>query len=283
MSAYPPRIEIQPEKRDLIDPIWARHFNLMQDEIRATEATLGVNPHVAVADPADRTPNYATVGARIRSTARGEPMCVYSGRAIDAQVIPNQHVRPALTVAQDTHGGATAAGFRLPETGYWVINLKADWPSTSASQVHPTIRAAGIEINGVDLGLTDSVMETSDTRDNLSTQVTWQERLRKGTDVSINLRAANADADLNPLPANAYLRVYLVRCMADGEIAGLPNAGWPVEPGPPPFVPPGPGTHRIPDMRDPISVSPGEGTRIGDHLIAVWSGPGFTILPANRT
>jgi hypothetical protein len=281
VAAYPPRIDTQPIKRDHIDPIWARHWNLMQDEVRATQLTVGVNPHIATANPAERTPNYGTVTDRIQHVARGEPMCSYRGRALSIQVKPNQHVRSELTATEDTHGAATPTGYRLPETGYWVMHAKADWPSTVTTQAHPTVRALGIEVNAADIGLTDSVIETTANKDNLTTQVTWQERLLKGTDISVNLRAANGDPDLTVMPANVYLRVYLVRCMAQGGVVGLPTVGFPTPPEEPPTTPP-PGTHPWPPQIEPpcAPAPPGQfySASVSDLFAAGDTGPHLASL-----
>lgn len=238
MATYPPSLASWEIKRDFVDPIWARHFNNVQEEIRAVELTMGINPQIAVDDPADRTPDYVTVANRVQKTARGEPMCSYRGSHIGVVLEPNNYVRPALTATEDTHGAASEVGYKLPETGYWVITAKVDWPSTPATVVHPTTRVVGIEIDGVDIGVRDSVLESSANRDDMSTMVTWQERLVAGTDISLTLQAVNLDTNKTTVPANVYLRVYLVRCFGQGAIVGLPNTEFkPTPPVPPPPTP----------------------------------------------
>lgn len=239
MATYPPSLAVWETKRDFIDPIWARHFNNVQEEVRAVELTLGINPQVAVDDPADRTPDYITVTNRVQKSARGEPMCSYRGLHIGAILEPNKYVRPTLTASEDTHGAATEVGYRLPETGYWVITAKVDWPSTPASVVNETTRVVSIEIDGVDIGVRESILETDANRDDMSTMITWQERLPKGTDISLTLSAVNLDPDKTTVPANIYLRAYLVRCFEQGAIVGLPNPEFkPTPPEPPPPPPP---------------------------------------------
>ncbi|MEU4534292.1 hypothetical protein AB0G15_05410 [Streptosporangium sp. NPDC023825] len=261
MASYPPSLASWATKRDFIDPIWARHFNIVQDEIKAIELTLGINPQIATADPAELTPDYTTVANRVQKSARREPFCSYRGIRLDDSITPNQHVRPELTASEDTHGASTQVGYRLPETGYWVINAMATWPSTPATAVHPTTRVMGIEINGTDLGLRESVLETVKNRDNLSTMVVWQERMSKGTDISLSLRAVNADPDKTSIPVNVYLRVYLVRCTGTENVTGLPSPEFKEIPVTPPTLPPGPVSQVI--MREPDPPKPPAQRKLG--------------------
>ncbi|MFI6512968.1 hypothetical protein ACIBCT_35665 [Streptosporangium sp. NPDC050855] len=234
---YPATLRGWSTKRDFQDPIFAAHFNQVQDEVAAIERTLGLMPHKATNNPADRTVDYGTVTDRILAAARAEPMITYRGSNIGAQVVPNEYFRPRLDPIEDTHDGAHGTGYRIPQTGYWVIVAKADWHATSQSQQQITSRILSLEINAKDVGLRDVLLETDGNRDSMTTTVTWQENLVEGTDITVALHAILADVNRAVAPVNVYLRCYLVRCLNKGG-PGIPNSDFDPDPPPPPPPPP---------------------------------------------
>ncbi|WP_188187608.1 hypothetical protein [Nonomuraea sp. SYSU D8015] len=236
-ATYPAALRGWSTKRDFQDPIFAANFNQTQDELAAIERTLGLMPQRATNNPARRTPDYGTVTARILASARGEPMIAYRGTHIGAQVIPNEYFRPRLTAVEDTHGMAHNTGFRINQTGYWMITAKADWLATSASQRQITSRMLSLEINQRDVGLRDVLLESDKNRDSMTTTVTWQENLVEGTDITVALHAILADTERIVEPVNVYLRAHLVRCLRQGG-PGLPNPNFDPDPPPPPPPPP---------------------------------------------
>lgn len=271
MADYPSIIRGWNTKRDLIDPIFALHFNQTQAELSATETTVGTNPQIAVADPAKRTPNYGTLTSRVQSAARNEPMCSYRGTNTAVLVQPNEYYRPSLTAIEDTHGAATLVGYRLPQTGYWMITAKVDWTPTPASVANMTSRMCGIELDGVDVGLRDWLLENDGNRDNMTTTVTWQEHLVEGTDISVVTYAILPDPNKAALPANVYLRCYLVRCIGEGAVQGIPSLEFAPDPVRPP--PLDDGCQNVTSLYDhnavvspPVTVSSHDVTVAGGYL-----------------
>mgnify|MGYP001057051799 CR=1 FL=1 len=258
VMTYPAAIPGWSTKRDFQEPIWAQHFNRVQDEITATERTLGLMPHVATADPGGLTPDYGTVSARIQAIARGEPMITYRGYHLNAQIIPNEYFRPRLEAAEDTHGMAHGTGFMIAETGYWMITAKADWLPTSVAQQQITTRMLILEINGRDVGLRDVLLETDKNRENMTTMITWQENLEKGTHITVALHAILADTTRTIAPVNVYLRAHLVRCLEKGG-PGLPIPWFEPDPRPDP-----PSRPRPPD--DGCQPPPDDGCQNYVHI-----------------
>ena len=240
-AAYPSTERIWSTKRDFIDQIFAAHINTLQEEIKATETTVGIYPQRAVADPAGRTPDYLTVAARIQAAARGEPLIVYRAGAQAVTVPPNTYYRPALVPSEDTHGAATDTGLVLPETGLWVFTLKADWTPVEPAAPQPIVRIAALDIDGVDVGLRDVITQTPANAADMSCRLTWQETLPAGTHVAVALHIVNADIAKPSGQANVYLRAHLARCLARGG-TGLPSPVFQSDPPPPPNYPSGPVT-----------------------------------------
>lgn len=261
-SSYPNLLHESLTKRDFQDPIFAAHFNAVQEEVFATQKTVGIKPQIALNDPAQRTKDYLTVTTRMQSAARGEPMIAYRGTATAVQVPTNEYFRPALVAVEDTHAAASGTGFVVPQTGYWVLTAKADWPSTSQSAATVTTRVLAIEINGVDIGLRDTVLEDDKNRDHMTTAVTWPESLAEGTHISVVLHVVNGDPTKTPAPANVYLRAHIVRCL-DRVGTGLPSPVFQADPPPPPSYPSGP--------QPTTGPAPQTEATCGPPYVYVWS------------
>lgn len=231
-AAYPSTERAWTTKVDFLDQIFAVHINTLQDEIKATETTVGIFPQRAVADPAGRTPDYGTVTGRINSAARGEPLVSYRSRAELVDVPPNVYYRPALIPSEDSHGAATETGLVLPETGLWVFTIKADFKPVEPDGPQQIVRIAALDIDGEDVGLRDLIIQTTANRDDMSCRLTWQETLPAGTHIAVALHIINADSAQPHGQANVYLRAHLARCLSQGG-SGLPSPVFQTDPPPP--------------------------------------------------
>src|SRR5690606_17468793 len=241
-ATYPARIRHELEKRDFIDPIWAAHFNIQQNEIQATQKTLGVLPQVATRDPADRVNDYGTVANRITKVARAEQMISYVAANTAVTLPTNRWYRVSFeTTMADSRGAAYPAGLTIPESGYWVLTAKADWKSDSVSKQKNAVRLVGIEINGEDVGLRRSLIEDEYTSSTPTTRVVWQEALAKGTNISVAVRADIQQPPSNyECEVNVYLRAHLVRCLGRAELNLTTAFERLPEPEPEPKPEPGP-------------------------------------------
>ncbi|MDP9870458.1 MULTISPECIES: hypothetical protein [Streptosporangium] len=79
MATYPNGYRAWPTKRDLSQTIIESHTNDVQDEIRATQTVLGVNPQIANNNPGGLVIDYTTVADRLTSHTRGEHLPYYQG------------------------------------------------------------------------------------------------------------------------------------------------------------------------------------------------------------
>ncbi|WP_170991174.1 hypothetical protein [Herbidospora galbida] len=263
MASYPNSLRPWATKRDWIDPIFALHFNQSQDEISATQRTIGIRPQIATNDPAERTPNYTTVANRISQMARAQPMIAYRGIHEVAQIEANEYFRPTLTASEDTHNGAITTGYRIPQTGFWVFTAKADWLPVESVTDKPIIRMISLEIDGEDCGIRDVITQSVDIIDDMTTMVTWQETLEKGTTISVALTVVNPNTPAPDAVAHVYLRAHLVRCLDRGG-PGIPTPEFEPEPPPPEEPPPGPRPEPRPPDRPPSRpVSSGDGVGLG--------------------
>lgn len=260
-ATYPPNVRRELDKRDFIDPIWAAHFNIQQNELRATEKTLGVWPQVAEADPADRKPNYVTVANRINKTARAEQMISYVAANTSAEIPPGSWQRVAFgTPIADSHDAGYVSGLTIPQTGYWVVTAKADWTADDLSRSKGALRVISIEINGSDVGLRRSLKEDEFTASTPTTKLVWQEALAKGTNISVAVCTdVPGAAASHRYPVNVYLRAHLVRCLGRAalnlttafEYVPDPDPPPPPKPQPGPVVPrsPAPSQSRSPELQ----------------------------------
>src|SRR5690606_3655362 len=102
MATYPGDYRVFTTKRDFTQTIFESHVNDIQDELYATQVVLGMNPHIALEDPAalrridhhDHGPvtgpavvdrhyqDHGTVAERIQNYMRGLQMPYYVGSVI---------------------------------------------------------------------------------------------------------------------------------------------------------------------------------------------------------
>lgn len=73
-AVYPSGVKSFQNKTDFTDIILAEHINTLQDEVTATQATIGVNPNVSsgyVGSFDDTTTTFSTLSARLANIEKG--------------------------------------------------------------------------------------------------------------------------------------------------------------------------------------------------------------------
>jgi hypothetical protein len=230
MAAYPDSIPVWSTKRNYIDIVWAEHMNRIQEEIQATQTTLGTVPQIASANPGGLKPDYGTVANRIQSVARGEQTPFFRGSQRNFQITPNAWSRPSLRADDDPFSMYAGTGVKLNEDGLWSVTIKADWQATSDTTAHEAARMIRLEVNGADIGVRNLIKEGSHNRLALHNHVTWEDTFSKGTVLSLSVRT-NHDGPVSQLNVHTYLRAHLVRCNSvSGDGGSIPFEPWPDQP-----------------------------------------------------
>ncbi|TKK84685.1 hypothetical protein FDA94_29160 [Herbidospora galbida] len=210
VASYPAAIPTWSTKRNYLDIVWADHMNRVQEEIEGTQRTLGVIPQRATNNPGNRTPDHGTVAARIQSVARGEHVPYFRGSIREYKITPNGWFRPSLRADDDPFGMYTGSGLTLNESGYWSFSIKADWAAYTETTSREATRMLRLEINGNDIGVRDSVVESTANRATLHNHITWSDTYPSGTTISIGVRT-NMTGASRQLALHAYLRAHWVR------------------------------------------------------------------------
>ena len=230
-ASYPYEIPEWTTKRNYIDIVWADHMNRMQEETKAIQETLGVIPQRATNNPGGLTPDHGTVAARIQSVARGEHIPYFRGSHHNFRASPNQWHTPQLRADDDPFGMSTGTGFRINETGLWMITAKCDWASTTYTRQQNAARLLRLQVNGNDVGVRDVIREDDTNSYALHNNLTWEDTFQAGTTISLGIRT-EVQAPDHILLAHVYLRAHLVRCQDayNGEGTSIPFESPPDRP-----------------------------------------------------
>jgi len=182
----------------------------------------------------------------------GLPLCADDNKTI----ADGGWQRIPFTANDDPFEMGMLDGVILNETGLWLISLKVDHVPTEDTTLVQARRRARLEIDGRDVTLVHMVRENARTADgHLHNLINWIEILPKGTKITASARVDGTDLT-EKVPINAYLRVFLVRCIddvpTDGYLADWPQSIYkppppprPVSPAPDPVTPiptPSPGS-----------------------------------------
>mgnify|MGYP000848079895 CR=1 FL=1 len=223
-ASYPSSIRTWPTRLDWKNILWAAHVNDLQEEVDATQRTLGLTPHISRADPGGLTRDYGTVEARMTAHARGEALPFFRAQAIELVTYPGEWTPVPITAAEailaDPFRMADGSGVRLNAHGLWVIHARTEWQATGYTLLNQARRMLRVLINGSDVGLSDYTGEDARNSFTLHNQVSWQEVLPRGTTITVQVRTDLDDAPSHELKVNVDLRLYLVRCVDEVPAQG---------------------------------------------------------------
>jgi len=221
MSAtYPAGIRTWTTKRGWYHILWAAHMNDMQDEIHATQVTLGVNPHISYNNPGGITRQYGTFDNRLTQHARGTDIPIYRGRAMNVKLTPNTWTTINFEHRSDPFHLAEGDGtIRLNTHGLWLLAARAEYRATGHSLQKQAGRRMRILVDGQDVGLSDFTGETSKNSFALHNHITWPEVLPFGTRLRVQIRT-DMDAPPHDILANVTFRVTLLRTVDAVNEAG---------------------------------------------------------------
>ncbi|MDP9870461.1 MULTISPECIES: hypothetical protein [Streptosporangium] len=227
-ASYPEGIRTYSTKLGWRNIVWAEHMNTMQEEIGATQTTVGVNPHIARNNPGGLLREYGTVEQRMTEHARGSDLPFYRGMALGVPLVANAWNPVALVAKSDPFVMSDDAGvLTLNETGLWMIEARAEYKATGYSLQKKARRKLRVLFNGIDVGMGDFTGEDARNSFALHNHITWPEVWEKGTKVTVQVRT-DLEAPEHTLLANVVLRAYLVRYVKqvqqDGRLLHITGA-----------------------------------------------------------
>lgn len=200
-AKYPDDIITFTTKRDLVDDVMAEHVNSLQEEVRAIEVALGLNPQKEAGYPGSVAVSYTTVGDRMHALGNGDNIIVGAATQGAGLFVPKSvsNWDLGITQLQDFNGGydpnkmVSRKGFTLPEDGWWVFTGAAKWAQGSGGI---TFRKTAILLEG---SVRSDVTGSYPAESRADGQVTLEGYFTRGQKIGLGVAIAMSSTSLSGL------------------------------------------------------------------------------------
>lgn len=149
-AVYPHQYKSFPTHKNIVEDIDASHVNNLQDEVRAIQETLGLNPHQDTA-LAMKTNTWSSVASRLDSVQRGKgiPACYLSKSADTVKGAATKVISFAKpSAASDPEGLFNGHSITANRSGWWIVFGRVLWYNAKGSNATGADRQINIAVGG---------------------------------------------------------------------------------------------------------------------------------------
>jgi hypothetical protein len=188
-AVYPKQYKSFTVHKNLVEDIDASHVNNLQDEVRAVQQTLGLNPHQDTSLTM-KVNTWASVADRLDSVQRGDGMpVVYLSKTSDsykaAAGVPMKTISwPSPGNFYDPEGLFNGHSITTNRSGWWVVFARCVWTNATGANATGSDRMLSINVGGSDV-MTQDLPPISDGNSHM--HIGWQGWVTTGKNIDLRI------------------------------------------------------------------------------------------------